>query len=111
MHLFLEYQNSNTLYKPIATHPSVKRDLALVVDKNVTYQQLEKVVTQFGSRHIKKVSLFDVYEGDNLPKGKKQYALNFVLQHPDKTMTDEEINKIMSKLLRTFERECGAVLR
>jgi len=109
--LFSEYLKNKTFYTPIAVTPSVKRDLALVVDKNVTYQQLEKTATQFGSRHIKKVSLFDVYEGDKLLEGKKQYALNFVLQHPDKTLTDEEITKIMSKLLSAFERECGAMLR
>ena len=109
--LFLEYQKTNTLYTPIATNPAVKRDLALVVDKAVSYQQLEKIATQFGSRHIKKISLFDVYEGDKLPENKKQYALNFVLQHPEKTLTDEEISKIMSKLLVAFERECGATLR
>jgi phenylalanyl-tRNA synthetase beta chain len=109
--LFSEYLKKNTLYTPVASNPFVKRDLALVVDKNVTYQQLERVATQFGSRHIKKVSLFDVYEGDKLPEGKKQYAMNFVLQHPDKTLTDEEINKIMDKLVGAFERECGAKLR
>ena len=109
--LFTEYLKTKTLYTQIATTPSVKRDLALVVDKNVTYQQLERVTTQFGSRHIKKINLFDVYEGEKLPEGKKQYALNFVLQHPDKTMTEEEINKIMGKLVGAFERECGASLR
>ncbi|MDR2972278.1 MAG: phenylalanine--tRNA ligase subunit beta [Bacteroidales bacterium] len=109
--LFSGYLNAKTLYTPVSTTPSVKRDLALVVDKHVTYQQLESVATHFGSRHIKKVSLFDVYEGDKLPENKKQYALNFVMQHPDKTLTDEEINKIMSKLLSAFERECGAILR
>jgi phenylalanyl-tRNA synthetase beta chain len=109
--LFSVYLKHKTLFTPIVSIPAVKRDLALVVDKSVTYQQLEKVATQFGSRHIKKISLFDVYEGDKLPEGKKQYALNFVLQHPDKTMTDEEINKIMSKLTGAFERECGATLR
>ena len=109
--LFAEYRKVKTLYTPMATNPAVKRDLALVVDKNITYQQLEKVATQFGSRHIKKISLFDVYEGDKLPENKKQYALNFVLQHPDKTLTEEDINKIMSKLLSALERECGATLR
>jgi phenylalanyl-tRNA synthetase beta chain len=109
--LFTEFLKSKTIFTPIATTPSVKRDLALVVDKSVPYQQLEKIATQFGSRHIKKISLFDVYEGDKLPEGKKQYALNFVLQHPDKTMTDEDINKIMNKLISSFERECGAILR
>jgi len=109
--LFSKYLKHKTLYSPITTTPAVKRDLALVVDKNVTYQQLEKTALQFGSRHIKKISLFDVYDGDKLPENKKQYALNFVLQHPDKTMTDEDINKIMSKLVGAFERECGAALR
>jgi len=109
--LFSAYLNHKTFFTPVVTIPAVKRDLALVVDKSVTYQQLEKVATQFGSRHIRKVSLFDVYEGDKLPEGKKQYALNFVLQHPEKTMTDEEINKIMNKLTGAFERECGAILR
>jgi len=109
--LFSEYLKINTLYKPVAVTPSVKRDLALVVDKSINYQKIEKVVYQMGSRHIKKISLFDVYEGDKLPEGKKQYALNFVLQHPDKTMTEEDINKIMNKLVSAFERECGATLR
>ena len=109
--LFAEYLKNETLFTAIATMPLVKRDLALVVDKNVTYQQLEQVAVRLGSRHIKKISLFDVYEGDKLPENKKQYALNFVLQHPDKTMTDEEINKIMDKLVVAFERECGAKLR
>ena len=109
--LFNGYLKSKTIYAPFGTTPSISRDLALVVDKNVTYQQLEKTALQFGSRHIKNISLFDVYEGDKLPEGKKQYALNFVLQHPDKTLTDEEINKIMNKLVVAFERECGAMLR
>ena len=109
--LFVESLKTRILYAPIASIPSVKRDLALVMDKSVAYQQLEEVVTKFGSRHIKKISLFDVYEGDKLPEGKKQYALNFILQHPDKTMTDEEINKIMTKLVSALEKECGAILR
>jgi phenylalanyl-tRNA synthetase beta chain len=109
--LFNEYLKNYTIYTPFATIPSISRDLALVVNKEVPYQQLEKVAAQFGSRHIKKISLFDVYEGEKLPEGKKQYALNFVLQHPDKTLTDEEINKIMDKLVGAFERECGANLR
>ncbi|MDR0205654.1 MAG: phenylalanine--tRNA ligase subunit beta [Bacteroidales bacterium] len=111
IHLFEESSKYKVRFTPIATIPVVKRDLALVVDKNVTYQQLEKVAIQYGSRHIKKMTLFDVYEGEKLPDGKKQYALNFVLQHPTKTMTDEEINKILNKLLSAFERECRATLR
>jgi phenylalanyl-tRNA synthetase beta chain len=112
MHLlFAEYMKSIISYSSISVTPFAKRDLALVIDKNVTYNQLEEIATRFGSRHIKKISLFDVYDGAKLPEGKKQYALNFVIQHPDKTLTDDEINKILKKLVIAFERECGAKLR
>ena len=60
---------------------------------------------------MKQISLFDVYEGDKIEQGKKSYALNFVLQSPDKTLTDEEINKVMNKLIAAYEREVGAKLR
>lgn len=98
-------------YTQINTFPSVKRDLALVVDKNVTYDTLEKIGFKYGSKLVKSVSLFDVYEGDKIEEGKKSYALNFVLQNPSKTLTDEEINKVMNKLISAYEREIGAQLR
>ena len=99
------------LYHPIAVHPAVRRDLALVVDQDVTYETLERIGYKYGSKLVKHISLFDVYEGDKILTGKKSYALNFVLQHPDKTLTDEEINKTMNKLVAAFEREAGARLR
>lgn len=98
-------------FKPIVTQPAVKRDLALVVDKDVTYYQLEQVGLKYGSKLVKQISLFDVYEGDKVEAGKKSYALNFVLQHNEKTLTDEEINKTMNKLIAAYEREVGAKLR
>ena len=98
-------------YQQIVTHPMVKRDLALVVDKNVTYDTLEKIGYKYGSKLMKNISLFDVYEGDKVEAGKKSYALNFVLQNPEKTLTDEEINKVMNKLIGAYEREVGAKLR
>ena len=98
-------------YKPIATYPSVKRDLALVVAKDVTYDELERIGRKYGSKLVKHISLFDVYEGDKIEEGKKSYALNFVLQHPDKTLTDDEINKVMTKLIAAYEREVNAKLR
>jgi len=98
-------------YHPIAVYPAVRRDLALVVDQNVTYESLEKIGYKYGSKLIKNISLFDVYEGDKILTGKKSYAMNFVLQHPDKTLTDEEINKTMNKLIAAYEREVGAKLR
>ncbi len=98
-------------YQNIPTYPSVKRDLALVVDQNVTYDMLEKIGRKYGSKLVKQISLFDVYEGDKIEAGKKSYALNFLLQNPEKTLTDEEINKVMNKLISAFEREVGAKLR
>lgn len=98
-------------YQQIITHPMVKRDLALVVDKNVTYDALEKIGYKYGSKLMKNISLFDVYEGDKIEAGKKSYALNFVLQNSEKTLTDEEINKVMNKLIGAYEREIGAKLR
>jgi len=104
-------QKQQVQFKPIVTQPAVKRDLALVVDKDVTYDQLEKIGLKYGSKLVKQISLFDVYEGDKIEAGKKSYALNFVLQHSEKTLTDEEINKTMNKLIGAYEREAGAKLR
>jgi phenylalanyl-tRNA synthetase beta chain len=107
----VRHVNNSVEYGKIATYPAVKRDLALVVDKAVTYETLEQIGFKYGSKLIKQISLFDVYEGDRIEQGKKSYALNFVLQHPDKTLTDEEINKVMNKLIAAYEREAGASLR
>ena len=98
-------------YTPINPYPAVRRDLALVVDKDVTYDTLEKIGYKYASKLLKQVSLFDVFEGAALGEGKKSYALNFVLQSADRTLTDEEINKTMNKLVSAYEREVGAKLR
>lgn len=98
-------------YKQINTFPAVRRDLALVVDKAVKYDTLERIARKYASKLLKQVSLFDVFEGAAVGEGKKSYALNFVLQSADKTLTDEEINKVMNKLIAAYEREAGAKLR
>ena len=103
--------NQPVLYSEIPLYPAVKRDLALVIDKEITYLQLETIAKKYGSKLLKSVSLFDVYEGDKIAEGKKSYALNFVLQHKEKTLTEEEINKTMNKLIAAFENELGAQLR
>lgn len=98
-------------YTAIPPFPEVKRDLALVVDKHVSYQKLEEIAFKYGSKLLKHVNLFDVYEGDAIPADKKSYALNFVLQHSEKTLTDQEINKLMNKLIDAYKREANAQLR
>ncbi|MBR3558307.1 MAG: phenylalanine--tRNA ligase subunit beta [Bacteroidales bacterium] len=104
-------QGRKVSYQAINTFPAVRRDLALVVDKEVSYDTLEKIGYKYASKLLKQVNLFDVYEGSGVDDGKKSYALNFVLQSADKTLTDEEINKVMNKLIAAYEREVGAKLR
>ena len=109
--VLFEAYGTNVTYSPIPLYPAVKRDLALIVDKAVTYDTLEKIAYKYGSKILKNVTLFDVYEGDNIENGKKSYALSFVLQHAEKTLTDEDITKVMNKLIAAYEREVGAKLR
>lgn len=98
-------------YTPLPAYPAVKRDLALVIDKSVTYETLENIAYKYGSKLLKRVSLFDIYEGDKIEAGKKSYAMTFVLQHADKTLTDEDITKVMNKLVTAYEKEVNAKLR
>jgi phenylalanyl-tRNA synthetase beta chain len=91
--------------------PEVKRDLALLLDESVKYSDLRRSAFKAAKKYLKQVTLFDVYRGDKIPAGKKQYALNFVLQDTEKTLTDAEVEKIVSKLMSTFQNEWGASLR
>jgi len=91
--------------------PEVRRDLALLLDEGVSYAALRKAALRCGRKLIKSVSLFDVYRGDKIPEGKKQYALGFVLQNPERTLTDQETENLMQNVLDTFRKEFGAELR
>ena len=91
--------------------PSVKRDLALLLDNKVLFNELYDLAFQSERKILKEVDLFDVYQGDKLPKGKKSYALSFVLQDENKTLSDKQIDKIMKKLQQTFEKNLDAALR
>ena len=98
-------------FKELPRFPEVRRDLALLLDENVRYEDLRKAAFKSAKKILTQVSLFDVYRGDKIPAGKKQYALNFVLQDPDCTLTDAVVEKTMEKILSTFSNEFGAVLR
>lgn len=91
--------------------PSVKRDLALLIDSKVEFKEVYNLAFQSEKNLLKEVDLFDVYEGDKLPEGKKSYAVSFVLQDETKTLDDKQIDKIMQKLQQTFEKNLEAVLR
>jgi len=91
--------------------PSVSRDLALLVDKNIAFSQIEQVARQTERKFLKRVELFDVYEGKNLPEGKKSYAVNFILLDEEKTMGDKQIDAIMQKLIANLTKQLNAELR
>jgi phenylalanyl-tRNA synthetase beta chain len=95
----------------ISTFPAVRRDLALVLDKKSTYAEIEKIARKTEQQLLKEMNVFDVYEGDKIAQGKKSYAISFILQNTEKTLTDEEIETTMNKLIKQFEKELGAQLR
>ena len=98
-------------FTDIPKYPEVRRDLALLVDEAVQFDSIYKIARQTEKSLLKKIDLFDVYQGSNLPEGKKSYAVSFTIQDATKTLTDVQIDKIMSKLQKNFETELQAVLR
>ena len=109
--LILKLIATKIKYTEIPKYPEVRRDLALLIDKNVTYESIYTIAKQTEKALLKDINLFDVYEGQNLHEGKKSYALSFTIQDNSKTLTDTQIDKIMSKLQNNFETELGASLR
>jgi phenylalanyl-tRNA synthetase beta chain len=109
--LILKLISTKIKYTEIPKYPEVRRDLALLIDQNVTYDSIYSIARQTEKTLLKDINLFDVYEGQNLPEGKKSYALSFTIQDNSKTLTDAQIDKIMSKLQNNFETELGASLR
>ena len=95
----------------LSKFPEVKRDLALLVDRSVSFAQLREVALQTERKLLKRVSLFDIYEGDKLPEGKKSYALSFILEDKSRTLDEKSIERVMSNLQRQFEQKCGATVR
>jgi len=101
----------NIQYSEVPKFPEVRRDLALLIDKAIHFEQLEQLAYQSEKNILKSVNLFDVYEGDKLPAEKKSYALSFVLQDESATLTDKQIEKIMEKLIKIFKEKVGAEIR
>ena len=98
-------------FTDIPKFPAVSRDLALLIDKTVEFRQIVEIARQTEKKFLKKVELFDVYEGDKLPAGKKSYAVNFILQDAEKTMGDKQIEAIMTKLITNLKKQLNAELR
>jgi phenylalanyl-tRNA synthetase beta chain len=100
-----------TRFEEVSKFPPVRRDLALVLDKKITYQQLDEIAWNTERKLLQEVNLFDVYEGEKLGSDKKQYALSFILQDKEATLTDKQIDKTMERLQKAFEEQAGAQLR
>ena len=104
-------RKQQVLFTDIPKFPAVSRDLALLIDQSVEFAQIEEIARQTEKKLLKRVELFDVYEGDKLPQGKKSYAVNFILQDTEKTMGDKQIEAIMQKLITNLKQKLGAELR
>lgn len=98
-------------YKGAPKYPSVRRDLSMLINKEVTFEQLKKIANQAEQKLLKNIDIFDVYEGDKLPEGKKSYALSFILMDEEKTLQDQVIDGVMEKLIKSYEKEVGAEIR
>ena len=109
--LLKHYPKKEVLYTEVPKYPEVRRDLALLVSKKVTFADIERVALATEKKLLKKVSLFDVYEGKGIVEDMKSYAVSFVLQDKDKTLNDKQIEAVMSKLQKSLETQLGATLR
>ena len=109
--LFELVRRDKVTFRELPKFPEVRRDLALLLDEGVSYADLYRSAFRVAKKCLRQVSLFDVYRGEKIPQGKKQYALSFVLQDLEKTLTDADVERMMGKLLSMFEHEFGAVLR
>ena len=98
-------------YSPISKFPTVRRDLALLINDSITFEQIEQLAQKQERKLLKEVNLFDVYQGKNLAEGKKSYGVSFTFGDDDKTLTDVQIEKVMDKLIKTYQKELGAELR
>jgi phenylalanyl-tRNA synthetase beta chain len=110
--LLLKILEKNKItYQEVSRFPAVRRDLSILVDRDVTFAGLEKIARQTEKNLLKEIAIFDVYQGKNLGSGKKSYALSFILQDDEKTLTDKQIDMVMQKLIVNFGREAGAEVR
>ena len=98
-------------YSEVSKFPAVKRDLSMLITNDITYSQLETIAFNAERKLLKDIRLFDVYEGDKIESGKKSYALSFILQDDQQTLTEQQIGKVMDKLMAAFESQAGAVIR
>jgi phenylalanyl-tRNA synthetase beta chain len=102
---------NKTRFQAIPKYPAVKRDLALLIDSSVRFEEIERLARSAEKKLLKSVNLFDVYEGGKIKKGKKSYAVSYVIQDESKTLKDSDVDKIMGKLMEVYKKELGAEIR
>lgn len=104
-------RKNKIIFQDISKFPAARRDLSMLIDKNISFGTLKQVAQKTERKLLKEVNVFDVYEGDKLPEGKKSYALSFIIEDIEKTLTDKAIDAIMQKLIYNLEKEAGAEIR
>jgi phenylalanyl-tRNA synthetase beta chain len=104
-------KNQNLSYEPIIKFPQVQRDLAIVIDKNISYQHVENLVKSLHLSKLTRIQLFDVFENEKLGKDKKSLAFNFTFSDKEKTLTDAEIEALMHKIITILQKEVNALIR
>jgi phenylalanyl-tRNA synthetase beta chain len=109
--LLTEHRRFKNAFTELPRYPEVSRDLALILDKKIKFNQIRSIAFKTERSILQAVDLFDVYEGKGIPEGKKSYALNFVLRDDKQTLNDKQIDKVMQRLVESFERQTGAILR
>jgi phenylalanyl-tRNA synthetase beta chain len=111
MDLIIKYTTEKLKYKEIAKYPEVRRDLSLVIDKSVTFDQIRAITNKTERKLLKNINVFDVYQGDKIEQGKKAYAISYILQDENQTLTDQQIDNTMQRLIEAYKSELGAVIR
>ena len=109
--MLLKQANNNIVFEEVSKFPEVRRDLSLVIDKKVSFDEIKTMATKLERKLLKKINVFDVYEGDKIDSSKKAYAMSFILEDKEKTLTDKVIDKTMAKLMSAFENDLGAIIR
>ena len=108
---FLDLANMDITFEPVSKYPEVRRDLSLVIDKSVSFRDILKIASGQERRHVRRINVFDFYEGEKIKENEKAYALSFILQDKTKTLNDKAIDKTMNQLMRLFEQKLGAKIR
>lgn len=109
--VLISFSGKKLLYNPVSKFPEVKRDLSLVIDKSVSFDQIRVLAERENKKLLKRINVFSVYEGENIGSDKKSYALSFILQDEFKTLNDKQIDRVMNGLIKSFEDNIGAIIR